>query len=54
MSGGWVRNAALQLISAPCANNTEPYWLACAKAIIAQSEMPLPEGDLPQRITELG
>jgi hypothetical protein len=25
----------LQLISAPCANNTEPYWLSCAKAIIA-------------------
>ena len=43
-------DAALQLISAPCANNTEPYWLACAKAIIAQREMPLPEGDLPQRI----
>lgn len=41
---------ALQLISAPTANNTEPYWLECAKAIIAQQDMPLPEGDLPARI----
>jgi hypothetical protein len=42
---------ALQLISAPCANNTEPYWLACAKAIIARSEMPVPDDDLPRKIT---
>jgi hypothetical protein len=41
---------ALQLISAPCANNTEPYWLACAKAIIAQTDMPLPDDDLPRKI----
>jgi hypothetical protein len=41
---------ALQLISAPCANNTEPYWLACAKAIIAQVDMPLPDNDLPRKI----
>jgi hypothetical protein len=43
---------ALHLISAPCANNTEPYWLDCAKAIIAHTEMPVPDGDLPQKITD--
>lgn len=43
---------ALQLISAPCANNTEPYWLACARAIIARADMPVPENDLPRRITD--
>ena len=40
------------MISAPCANNTEPYWLACAKAIIARKDMPLPDGDLPRKITD--
>jgi hypothetical protein len=43
---------ALQLISAPCANNTEPYWLECAKAIIARRDMPLPDNDLPKRIID--
>jgi len=43
---------ALHLISAPCANNTEPYWLACAKAIIARNDMPVPDGDLPRKITD--
>lgn len=43
--------SALQLINAPCANNTEPYWLACARAIIKYQEMPLPAGYLPQKIT---
>lgn len=42
----------LQLISAPCANNTEPYWLACAEAIIAQQEMPVPDSNLPKKITD--
>jgi ATP-dependent RNA helicase SUPV3L1/SUV3 len=43
---------ALHLISAPCANNTEPYWLDCAKAIISCTEMPVPDGDLPRKITD--
>lgn len=43
---------ALQLISAPCANNTEPYWLMCAKAIIARRDMPVPDDDLPKKITD--
>jgi hypothetical protein len=42
--------AALQLISAPCANNTEPYWLTCAKSIIAGMDMPVPDADLPRQI----
>ncbi len=43
---------ALHLISAPCANNTEPYWLACAKAIITHQDMPVPDDDLPRKIID--
>jgi ATP-dependent RNA helicase SUPV3L1/SUV3 len=43
---------ALQLISAPCANNTEPYWLSCTRAIIARQDMPVPDDDLPRKITD--
>jgi len=43
---------AMQLISAPCANNTEPYWLTCARAIIRRRPMPAPDGDLPRKITD--
>lgn len=43
---------ALHLISAPCANNTEAYWLACAKAIIARKDMPVPDDDLPRKIID--
>jgi hypothetical protein len=43
---------ALQLISAPCANNTESYWLMCAKAIIAGRDMPVPDDDLPRQIAD--
>jgi hypothetical protein len=44
--------ATLQLINAPCANNTEPYWLSCARAIIARQPMPVPIGELPKKITD--
>jgi hypothetical protein len=30
----------LQLINAPCAKNTEPYWQKCAEAILDQVSMP--------------
>lgn len=43
---------ALQLISAPCANNTEPYWLSCAQAIINHTDMPVPDDNLPKKITD--
>ena len=43
---------ALQLISAPCAKNTEPYWLLCAKAILARRPMPIPDSNLPKKITD--
>jgi hypothetical protein len=43
---------SVKLISAPCANNTEPYWLACARAIIGRRDMPVPDGDLPRKITD--
>ncbi|NLG99571.1 MAG: hypothetical protein GX491_19620 [Chloroflexi bacterium] len=43
---------ALQLISAPCANNTESYWLDCARAIISRTPMPVPESNLPNKITD--
>lgn len=43
---------ALHLISAPCANNTESYWLSCAKAIIAGRDMPVPDDDLPRKIID--
>jgi hypothetical protein len=45
---------ALTLINAPCAKNTESYWMACAKAIIIGDEMPLPDFDLPKQIHNAG
>jgi ATP-dependent RNA helicase SUPV3L1/SUV3 len=42
---------ALHMIAAPVANNTEGYWLACASAIIARADMPVPADNLPKKIT---
>lgn len=42
----------LQLVSAPVANNTEGYWYECARALINRQQMPVPDGDLPRKITD--
>jgi ATP-dependent RNA helicase SUPV3L1/SUV3 len=41
---------ALELINAPCAKNTEDYWLRCAQAIIDREPMPTYAANPPQKI----
>lgn len=45
--------AALQLVNAPARETSQEYWYACARALIAGNELPLPPFG-PQRISHAG